>query len=233
MCQFCDLVLIRHEEAEGNRAMVLSKYHGDHSLFTPEFRSKPSANWSLTEQGFARCLALGVWLKTRLDLNNFRKVVSPSLRARETADLILPEVQWQVESLVDGRCWGGIETVPYSEWLGYCINHGLGGLPVGFRESFPNGEPMSEVYDRATLFCGNSRSNMIVVTHGEFIQMSRMVIEGLPESAYPELDLHGNHIRNGQVVWYSRRDPITRRCYTSFRFKKMFYDGFETEWLDL
>lgn len=84
-----DLILIRHEEAEGNIAMVKSKFSGDGSLFTAKFYNKPSNAWHLTERGCERCSLIGDWIEKHV-LNglSFRTVTSPSTLAKETASLI-------------------------------------------------------------------------------------------------------------------------------------------------
>jgi len=82
MSKVHDLILIRHEEAEGNVAMVKSKFRGDESLFTPEFRKKPSDTWHLTDRGRERCKAIRGWLEKRVPIGDkFRLITSPSVRA--------------------------------------------------------------------------------------------------------------------------------------------------------
>jgi hypothetical protein len=92
---------------------------------------------------------------------------------------------------------------------------------------------MMEVWERARAFIRNLRQKTVAVTHGEVIQMFRMILEGMPESSYPDLDRHGNHIRNGQTIWYSKRDPITGTCLPSFRFKRIRFQEMDTGWIVL
>ena len=126
MSKVHDLILIRHEEAEGNVAMVKSKFRGDESLFTPEFRKKPSDTWHLTDRGRERCKAIRGWLEKRVPIGDkFRLITSPSVRAVETANLILPASAWEENRLVRGRSWGGIECIPWSEWPEFCKSHGM------------------------------------------------------------------------------------------------------------
>ena len=233
MCKTCDLILIRHEEVEGNLALVKS-FSGDTSGFTKDVIEQPSSEWRLTPNGQHESPRLGNWLRDTLeDFNGFKFAVSPIRRAKETAILALPEVSWENNYSLRGRIWGGIESVPRREWLDYCIKRGIDHLPSGFREAYPDGETMSEVWERTLSFLRDLQQKTVVVTHGEVVQMFRMIIEAIPESSYHDLDRNGNYIRNGQIVWYSKRDPNTGECSSSFRFKRIRFRDKDTGWLIL
>lgn len=233
MCDTCDLILIRHEEATGNLAAVRSKFFGDPSGFTEELRRQSSDDWTLTPHGRKGATARGCWLRRQILPGEFRLAVSPSPRAKETAYLIIPDGAWVEEPLVRGRLWGGIECLPWNEWLDYCKGHGLDRLPTGFHEAYPNGEAMVRVWKRVCRFLAGLRGKTIIVTHGEVIQMFLMILEGLTEAHYPTLGQNGGHIRNGQVVWYSRRDPATGECSDEFRFKRISFRDTDTLWFKI
>src|SRR5690606_9279747 len=95
---------------------------------------------------------LACWVGNTLPLERLSFVVSPSLRARETAELILPEATWESTESVRGRLWGGIEQLPWKEWGSYCEQHGMDHLPSGFYEAYPNGESMDAVHSRVEDF---------------------------------------------------------------------------------
>ena len=233
MCKTCDLILIRHEEVEGNLAGVKS-FSGDNSGFTKDVVEKPSSEWPLTPNGHRESARLGSWLRDALgSCNDFRFAVSPLRRAKETAILALPEVSWEDNYSLRGRLWGGIENTPRREWLDYCIKRGIDHLPSGFHEAYPDGETMSEVWKRALSFLRDLQQKTVAVTHGEIIQMLRMIIEAIPESSYRDLDRNGNYIRNGQIVWYSKFDPNTGECSPSFRFKRICFRDKDTGWFTL
>src|SRR3989344_5559896 len=104
MSKACDLILIRHEEAEGNVAMVKSKFHGDDSGFIMELRNKPSDKWCLTARGRERCIPLRNWIERHAPLGDgLRLVTAPSIRAVETANLVLPKAAWTTDGLVRPR----------------------------------------------------------------------------------------------------------------------------------
>ena len=230
MCDACDLVFIRHEEAEGNVIAVRSKFFSDHSGFSEEFRSKPSIDWKLTEEGKSRAMNLGKWVRESFDLANFQLLTSPVLRAKETAGFILPAHFWQECPEVRGRLWGGIECLPWNEWPEHCKQHGLAGLPSGFREVYPNGESMGAVYDRIGDFLKTVTRNAIVVTHGENLLAVRMHFGNIPEDQFSELEKNGRHARNGHLIWYSKRNPLTGWCSSEFSFKREYFEGIDSGW---
>jgi len=230
----CDLILIRHEEAEGNVAMAKSKFRGDESFFTPELRAKQSDRWRLTTRGWERCDIIMGWLEKHIPIGDgFRLITSPSVRAVETASLVNPVSPWKEDELVRGRIWGGVECIPWSEWPGFCKvpSHKL--LPSGFHQAYPNGEAMVEVWKRTREFINSLDGNAVVVTHGEVLLMARILLESVPESEYHLLEQNGNHVRNGQVVWYSKRDPDTGDLSQEFSFRRMLFDGIDTGWFNL
>lgn len=229
-----DLILIRHEEAEGNVAMVKSKFGGDDSLFTAELRNKPSDVWRLTERGRERCDSIRNWIEKHVSVeDSFQMVTSPSVRSVETAGLILPASTWTANELVRGRIWGGVECIPWGEWPGFCKVSGHEALPSGFHQAYPNGEAMVEVWKRTREFIDSLEVSALVVTHGEVLLMTRILLESVPKSEYLQLERNGNHIRNGQVVWYSRRHPDTGVLSPEFSFRRMLFDGTDTGWSNI
>jgi len=230
MCEACDLIVVRHEEADGNVAMSRSKFFGDSSAFTDEMRAKSSHEWRLTSNGRERTVRLARWVNDALPLNRLRLVVSPSRRAIETAEMILPEPTWKIMRSVRGRLWGGIEQLPWKEWGPYCKKHGVDKLPSGFYEAYPNGESMDAVYRRTRSFLRRMSRSTLVVTHGEVLVATRMILEGRGVTSYPTIERNGRHIRNGHVIWYSRRNPETGICSETLDYKREYYDGIESPW---
>ncbi len=229
-----DLILIRHEEAEGNAAMVRSKFGGDNSGFTTKLRNLPSKLWRLTKRGQERCSPISDWLQQHVPTDNgFSFVTSRSARAVETSRLILPTAPWTINELVRGRNWGGVECIPWSEWPDFCKVSSHDNLPSGFHQTYPNGEAMVEVWKRTREFVDSLSGNTFVVTHGEVLLMTRILLESVPKSEYHQLERNGNHIRNGQVVWYSKRHPSTGALSPEFAFRRMLFAGTDTGWTTL
>jgi len=229
-----DLILIRHEETEGNVAMVKSKFGGDNSGFTTELRNSQSTSWCLTERGRERCSFIRDWLQQHVLVSGeFNFVTSQSRRAMETACLALPTATWTINDLVRGRNWGGIECVPWSEWPNFCQVPTHEQLPSGFHQAYPNGEAMVEVWERTRKFINSLTGCTLVVTHGEVLLMARILLESVPTSEYHQLESNGNHVRNGQVVWYSKRHPNSGVLSSEFAFRRMLFDGIDTGWTNL
>lgn len=229
-----DLILIRHEEADGNVAMMKSKFGGDDSLFTAELRKKPSDVWQLTKRGRERCDSIHNWVEKHVPIEDgFRLMTSPSVRAMETACLILPTSIWITNELVRGRVWGGVECIPWGEWPGFCKVSSYEALPSGFHQAYPNGEAMVEVWKRTREFIDSLEVSALVVTHGEVVEMAIMYLEKVYESQYkpPELKRDGSHVRNGQVAWYSKRNPWTREILPEFSFKRVWFDNIDKGWM--
>src|SRR3989344_3782360 len=89
------------------------------------------------------------WIERHAPLGDgLRLVTSPSIRAVETANLVLPKAAWTTDGLVRGQVWGGIECLPWSEWSGVCKSNGYDTLPSGFHQAYPNGEALAEVWKR-------------------------------------------------------------------------------------
>lgn len=233
MCKKCHLILIRHGETDGNAFMYRSKFLGDNSGFSEEFRKSDSFGWKLTDEGRVQAQLVGEWLKKQIKLSDFQLFHSAHLRTEETAKLIFPDELWKIEPLVVGRVWGGIECVPFSEHGDYCFSRGYKKLPNGFFEKYPNGESMETVWLRVKLFLEKLEKSAVVVTHGEVIQMFRVIIENISPTSYLRLETNSNHIRNGQVVWYSSQDPVLKHCLGSFSFKRLFFSKIETDWTNL
>lgn len=234
MSKVCDLILIRHEEAEGNVAMAKSKFSGDDSLFTVELRKKPSDVWRLTKRGRERCDSIRNWIEKHVsNRDGFQMITSPSVRAVETAGLILPASTWKTDKLVRGRIWGGAECIPWGEWPRFCKVSSHEALPSGFHQAYPNGEAMMEVWKRTREFINSLEKSALVVTHGEVLLMARILLESIPESEYHQLEQNGNHIRNGQVLWYSKRHPDSGVLSPELTFRRMWFDNTDTMWIKL
>lgn len=211
-----DLILLRHGEAEGNKASKRSR-KGDHSLFTPEFKKKDSSQWRLTDEGITQAIVAGIWLK---QINFDAHITSSYLRASETASqLNLPKANWQEDPLVRERDWGGLETMNYEEL--HIVKHLRSSRldadsfywdpPIGTRV----GESMEEVCLRVGRFIekfqGEEWSNkkLIVVTHGDVIWAFRILLEGIPSLEFIRCYNKAkrcNWITNGQLFHYSNRN---------------------------
>lgn len=216
-----DIILIRHGQSEGNKAVKASK-KGDNKFFTPEFRNKHSRTFRLTDLGIRQAKAAGEWLRSNVPMPLDRFYVSDYIRAKETAvHLDLPGVEWRVEYQLRERDLALMDNCPENErqrlfeleirqheidpFLSY---------PAGGGESIPMvclrlktdfvAHLARECYDK----------KVVVICHGHVIRALQLEFENLGHDDFIRLDSSeepADKLRNCQIIWYTRRDPTTGR----------------------
>lgn len=215
-----DLVLVRHGRSEGNEAREQSK-RGDNSPYTPEFRARRNREWRLTDLGIAQSRAAGRWIRENVSPTFSRYYTSEYLRARETAGhLGLWEASWVQDILLRERSWGRADFVmPESE------RYELFAAELAARREDPcywrppEGESLAEVclrVERVLNRLGREcpGGSCILSTHEDVMWAARFVVERMTQEQWRELLLSDDpcdKIHNGQVVQYTRRDPMTGR----------------------
>jgi NAD+ kinase len=210
-----DLVLVRHGESEGNVARR-SSLSGDNSVFTEEFCSRHNSRLRLTDRGQEQARVAGMWLRKNISQHFDRYLVSGYLRAMETASMLdLPDARWYQEFYLRERDMGLFEIMPEDEKK---QKH-----PEVYRQyeldpfywTPPNGESIAQLclrIDRVlhTLHRECSEKRVIVVAHGMVMWAFMVRIERLTPTQFlqrsqsPDI---ADHIRNCQIVHYTRRDP--------------------------
>lgn len=208
-----DLVLVRHGQSEGNAAKRLSE-KGLHESYTPEFRSRHSSSFRLTELGRKQALVAGSWIQRNFPRFD-RYYVSEYLRAMETAgNLELPGARWFSDPYLTERDWGELDSVPENERaekFGEVLRKQKSD-PFFWRP--PNGETFTDLclrVDRVlnTLHreCGDMR--VIIVCHGEVIRAFQVRLERMSQSKFRTLAAstkQSDRIYNCEVLHYSRRE---------------------------
>lgn len=216
------LFFIRHGESHGNVAANRAKV-GDESLFTEEFVTTPGRQWELTAVGRRQAELIGAWLRdelARLGAGDRRYYVSPYVRARQTAGALGltadgKSVEWLLNRAIRERDWGDVETVPrrvFAEDPLYSRNATKKSIdPLYWRP--PGGESVSDVADNRvrnlldTLHRECSGGTVIAVTHGEFMQAARLVLERIDDETYTASQRDpGTRIQNAEVLQYTRLD---------------------------
>jgi broad specificity phosphatase PhoE len=213
-----DFVFVRHGRSEGNEAREQSK-QGDDTYYTPEFRARRNREWRLTERGIAQAKAAGVWIREHVSPTFSRYYTSEYLRARETAGhLGLVGGCWVQDILLRERSWGRADFVmPESE------RYELFAVELAARREDPcywrppEGESLAEVclrvervLDRTGRDCPDG--TCIFVTHEDVMWAARFVLEGMTQEQWRTLLLSDDprdKIHNGQVLYYTARDPET------------------------
>ena len=210
-----DLVLVRHGESEGNVARRFS-LAGDNSVFTEEFCARHNSRLRLTDRGREQAQAAGKWLKNNIGERFDRFLVSGYLRAMETAALLeLPDAIWFQDFYLRERDLGLFEIMSEDDKRNR--------YPAAYRQyqqdpfywTPPNGESIAQLclrIDRVfqTLHRECSDKRVLVVCHGLVMWAFMVRIERLTPTQFLARSQSPDpnyHIRNCQVIHYTRRDP--------------------------
>lgn len=220
-----DIILVRHGQSEGNVANKASR-QGDNSFFTPEFRQQHSRSFRLTEKGVKQAIAAGVWLKANVPMPLDRCYVSDYIRAKETAyHLDLPFAEWRVEFQLRERDKALMDNCPADEQKRlfaleeqqYQADRFLS-YPAGGGESIPLLclRMKADLLEHLARECSDKR--VVVVCHGHVMRAIQLELEHLGHDDFVRLDASEDlrdKIRNCQILWYSRRDPKTKKISES------------------
>ncbi len=220
-----DIILVRHGQSEANVANKASR-RGDNSFFTPEFRQQHSRSFRLTERGVEQAVAAGVWLKTNVPMPLDRFYVSDYIRAKETAyGLDLPCAEWRVEFQLRERDKALMDNCPADEQKRlftleeqqYELDRFLS-YPAGGGESIPLLclRLKADLLEHLARECSDKR--VIIVCHGHVMRAIQLELEHLGHDDFVRLDASEDlkdKIRNCQILWYSRRDPDTKKISAS------------------
>ena len=207
-----NLFLVRHGQSEANVMQKASKA-GDQSLYTEETMTVPDRSWRLTELGVQQAKVAGAWIAQQ-DVTFDRAVVSTFTRARETAAMLGLDVRWEESRVIRERSWGEIGSMSkqdfarkYSQNASYRDSDPLYWAP-------PAGESIANVAENrvrnilSTLHRENPRENVLMVTHGEFMWATRLVLERWSDEEFLDRDAdRAEVIHNCTVLQYTAVDP--------------------------
>lgn len=209
-----DLVLVRHGESEGNIANELSKL-GDDSLWTSEFSERHSSKHRLTVKGREQAEQAGRWIREHIGDHFDFYYASEYLRAQETAGLLgMPGAMWLTETYLRERDMGmfvgrsDMERKRYVEENRYSKSDSFYWAP-------PAGESIAHCLLRVDRFLDSlskhcSGMRVLVVCHGNIMRAFRVRLERMTQTQFSEWNA-SDHVGNGQIMWYSRRDPTSLR----------------------
>lgn len=228
-----DLVFVRHGQSEANIVQKADK-NGELHDAAKRIHNRPDWQHRLSAKGIKQATLAKVWIDEHLGgVESFDgKYLSPFLRTRETAAHIGgPDCSgWTVDDRVVERSWGVYGIVPRAEQRKQfpLTAHLHAATPWYVR--FDGGESMPDVYGRfrdfqGTLHREQSGRRVIVVSHGDFINVARYGIERMLPEQWEEMDRDPRYtIRNCSVTQYTRVNPHDADdVREKFRWRRIVY----------
>lgn len=212
-----DIVFVRHGLSEANIVHKVDKSGEGHHSKEAEVNDRPDWQQRLSKKGIEQAKGAKRWIDEHLGgIESFDgRYVSPFLRTRETAAYVggLDTGEWTIDDRVVERSWGVYGIVPRAEQRSHFP------LTVKLHETTPwyvrfdGGESMPDVYGRfrdfqGTLHREQSGRRVIVVSHGDFINVARYGIERMRPEEWEAVDRDPRYtIRNCSVIHYTRVNP--------------------------
>lgn len=211
-----DLVFVRHGQSEANVVQRLRRdeHEHEHAIAVSD---RPDWQQRLSTLGRQQAVYARAWIDEHLGgVASFNgRYVSPFLRTRETAAYVGGDElgEWTVDDRVVERSWGVYGTVPRAEQRSHFP------LTVKLHKTTPwyvrfdGGESMPDVYNRfrdfqGTLHREQSGKRVIVISHGDFINVARYGVERMLPEQWEAIDRDPTFtIRNCSITHYSRVNP--------------------------
>ena len=211
-----DLVFVRHGQSEAN---IIQKADKDSIVHPASDKVNDRPDWKqrLSEKGIEQARTAKEWIDTHLGgVASFDgRYVSPFLRTRETAAYVggMKTGEWTIDDRLVERGWGVYGIVPRAEQRAqFPLTSKLHELTPWYVR-FDGGESMPDVYGRfrdfqGTLHREQSDKRVIVVSHGDFINVARYGVERMLPEQWEALDRDPRYvIRNCSVTHYTRVNP--------------------------
>jgi len=244
------IVFVRHGLSEANIIQTLDKSGEGHHEKESQINDRPDWQQRLSERGIRQAQTAKLWIDKYLGgVESFdARYVSPFLRTRETAAYIggVEAGEWTIDDRIVERSWGVYGTVPRAEQRSQFP------LTVKLHSSTPwyvrfdGGESMPDVYGRfrdfqGTLHREQEGRRVIVVSHGDFINVARYGIERMRPEQWEAIDRDPQYtIRNCSVLHYTRVNPADENDVRDrITWRRMIYpDNIEEspnggEWVEL
>lgn len=232
-----NLILVRHGESEGNVANRKSR-RGDDSHFTEDFLKVHSSNWALTERGVEQAKRAGQWIRDNfLNIGPVpRKIdglfVSEFLRTRQTAGhMALNAGNWKINRLIVERDWGQMDSMPnslrikkYAKVIAKRLQAMIFWRPIG-------GERLIDLEVRIRIFFDTLHreydgKDVIVVAHGEVIEMMQCILERMSQEEFSAYSKDkSREIGNCSIVHYTRLDTTTCQMRPHFTAVRLIAAG--------
>lgn len=210
-----NLIMVRHGYSKANEIQKQQ----DEGL-SEEAVTIPDREWTLTDTGIEQAEAIGQIFQggseQRLSqIDAF--YVSPYRRTMQTAAMMnIPKAHWKIMRNIRERSWGDIDTLPKKifeeEYPRNYIRNKID--PLYWMP--PSGESIAMVADNRVsnmltrLHREHAGENVLMVTHHDYIQATRLVIEHITDDEFTQgVKDKSLDISNGSAIWYSRVNPET------------------------
>lgn len=224
-----NLVLVRHGQSEAN-IMVEASKKGDDSYFSEQTMMIPDRSWRLSALGVQQAQTAGAWIKENIDSFD-RHIVSPFVRTCETAaHLNIEDARWEENRVIRERNWGEIDGISRKDFKERYPLNAIFKKKDPLYWSPPGGESIANVAENrvrnilSTLHRENSKENVLMVTHGEFIWASRMVLQRWSDEEFMKFDKDPDYkVHNCTVVHYTRINPDTGELSNKIRWVRKGY----------
>lgn len=190
------VALLRHARSRANDYMSKILNGGDSQLILhlqAESIGNPD-NPKLTDLGISQAIQVGQPFRELIEEIRNNKSVSYFCstldRAKHTARLALPEVDWRYDDRLRERLWNGIEeydqSMPVVEYFNACIERSR---TVDLSPA-PGGESAIQKYaDVESFFCQAfeeaEQEILVIVCHGEWMRLAKIHLLGLGIESWP------------------------------------------------
>lgn len=210
------IVFVRHGQSEANVVHGMDK-EGNDNPHLADVNKRPDWQQRLSPLGIRQAQSAGRWIKENLGgVESFdARYVSPFLRTRETAAHLggFEAGDWTIDDRVVERSWGVYGTVPRAEQRSQFPLTSEMQKATPWYVRYDGGESMPDVYGRfrdfqGTLHREQAESRVIVVSHGDFMNVVRYGMERMRPEQWEAMDKDPHFtIRNCSILQYSRVNP--------------------------
>jgi broad specificity phosphatase PhoE len=212
-----DILFVRHGQSEAN-IVQKSDDHGLPAELSDSIFGRPDWQHRLTKQGIDQAKQAGEWIATNIgSVAAFDALyVSPFLRTRETAAYLGGTAcgNWTIDDRLVERSWGVYGSVPRAEQRSQFPLTAEAKRKNPWYVRLDGGESMPDVYGRFRDFQGTLHreqpdKRVLVVSHGDFINVARYGIERMLPEEWERMDSDSAYtIRNCMILHYTRVNPL-------------------------
>lgn len=210
-----DLVMVRHGRSEANEVQAQVKKVPGFEI-PPGFHDRHDSEMVLAPLGVEQAKAAGDWLRSEFPKGFDHHYTSPLIRTIKTAGLLALGANWKKEDLWRERDWGEYGILNDEERLArFEHSYKLKGqnywywCPPG-GESLASGVRLRYERIQNTLHRECDGQQVIAVTHGDFINAAKYVIEGLDTFQWLAQEADDAYkLWNCQIIHWSRVNPET------------------------